>query len=95
VLCEDLDGVGGRREAQERGNIYIFMADSCCCRTETNTTPQSNYSPMKSRLRNNKMENNNNKKLWHYACFQNNVAGSEILINLNTLFFLQALQLLY
>ena len=27
--------------------------------------------------------------------FQSNVAGSEILINLNTLSFLQALQLLY
>ena len=95
MLCEDLDGVGGRRKAQERGDIWVFMADSCCCRTETNTTQQSNYPPMKSRLRNNKMDNHHNKILWYYTCFQSNVADSEILINVNILSFLQAFQLLY
>ena len=25
MLCEDLDSVCGRREAQERGNIYIYL----------------------------------------------------------------------
>ena len=86
---------GGRRKAQERGDIWVFMADSCCCKTETNTTQQSNYPPMKSRLRNNKMDNHHNKKLWYCTCFQSNVADSEILINVNILSFLQAFQLLY
>ena len=33
-------GVGwlGGREAQEEGDIYILIADSCCCIAETNTT---------------------------------------------------------
>ena len=29
---------GGGREVQERGDIYILMADSRCCMAETNTT---------------------------------------------------------
>ena len=32
VICDHLkgwDGVGGEREVQEGGNIYIPMADSC------------------------------------------------------------------
>ena len=28
--------IGGGREAQEEGDIYIFIADSCCT-AETNT----------------------------------------------------------
>ena len=41
-LCDNLEGweggwVGGR-EAHEVGDICILMADSCCCRAETNTT---------------------------------------------------------
>ena len=28
--------MGGGREAQERGDIRIPMADSCCCVAETN-----------------------------------------------------------
>ena len=31
------DGVGGGREVQKGGNIFILMADSCCCMAETNT----------------------------------------------------------
>ena len=41
VLCDNLegwDGVGGGREVQEGGGIYILMADSHCCMAETNTT---------------------------------------------------------
>ena len=30
-------GVACRREAQEGGNLSIVMADSFCCREETNT----------------------------------------------------------
>ena len=32
MLCDNLegwDGVGGRKETQERGDIRILMADSC------------------------------------------------------------------
>lgn len=95
MLCEDLDGVGVGGRLKREGIYEYLWPDSCCCRTETNTTQQSNYPPMKSRLRNNKMDNHHNKKLWYYACFQSNVADSEILINVNILSFLQALQLLY
>ena len=41
MLCDDLeggDGVGGRREVQEGGNICILMSDSHCCMAETNIT---------------------------------------------------------
>ena len=41
MLCDNLegwDGVGDGREVQEGGDIYIPMADSCCCMAETNTT---------------------------------------------------------
>ena len=40
MLCDDLDGwdgAGGRREAQEGGNICIHIADSLRCTAETNT----------------------------------------------------------
>ena len=40
VLCDNLegwDGVGGRREAQQGGDICKLMADSHCCMGETNT----------------------------------------------------------
>ena len=41
VLCDNLegwDGMGGRREVQEEGDICILMAGSCWCMAETNTT---------------------------------------------------------
>ena len=43
MLCDDQNGWNegwGGREAQERGDIYIYiyMADSYCCTVETNTT---------------------------------------------------------
>ena len=39
MLCDNLegwDGVGDGREVQEGGDIYIPMADSCCCMAESN-----------------------------------------------------------
>ena len=30
--------IGGGREAQEEGDICRFIADSCCCTAEPNTT---------------------------------------------------------
>ena len=40
MLCDDLEGWdgAGKREAEEQGNICIIMADSPCCKAETNTT---------------------------------------------------------
>ena len=41
MICDDLEGWGGdggEREAQEVGDICIYIADSCCCTAETNTT---------------------------------------------------------
>ena len=41
MLCDDLEGWdvvewgGGRREAQEGGDICIHIADSFCCIVET------------------------------------------------------------
>ena len=39
MLCDNLDGldgVGDGREVQEGGDIYIPMADPCCCMAESN-----------------------------------------------------------
>jgi len=52
VLCDNLegwDGVGSGREVEEKGNICIAMADSCLCMAETNTTLESNYTPIKNK----------------------------------------------
>ena len=41
MLCDGLegwDGGGDGREAQERGDICILIADSHCCTAETNAT---------------------------------------------------------
>ena len=35
---EGWDGVAGGREVQEGGGACTLMADSHCCRAETNTT---------------------------------------------------------
>ena len=39
MLCDDLEGWDREdgREAQEGGDTGMFMADSPCCATETNT----------------------------------------------------------
>ena len=36
MLCENLDGWNGEceREAQEGGNIYMVITNSCCCVAE-------------------------------------------------------------
>ena len=39
------EGVGGR-EVQERGDVFIRIADSLCCSAETNTTMWSNYTSL-------------------------------------------------
>ena len=39
--CDDLEGLDGgwsEREAKERGDMYIHIADSGCCTAETNIT---------------------------------------------------------
>ena len=37
VLCDNLEGLDGRREAQEGGYMCIAMTDLRCCIAETNT----------------------------------------------------------
>ena len=37
VLCNDLEGWDGRREAQEREDICTHIIDSSYCTAETNT----------------------------------------------------------
>ena len=40
MLCDNLegwDGLGAGKEVQERGDVCIPMADSCCCMAEANT----------------------------------------------------------
>ena len=37
----------GKREVQEGGGIFIYMAGSCWCIAETNPILQSNYPPIK------------------------------------------------
>ena len=44
MLCGDLNG----KEIQKRGGICTHIADSFCCIAETNTTLQSNYTPIKN-----------------------------------------------
>ena len=51
VLCDDQEGWhgGGEREAQEGGDICILTAHSHCFTGETNTTLESNYTPIKKK----------------------------------------------
>ena len=44
MLCGDLNG----KEIQNRGDICVCIAESLCCTVETNTTLQSNYTPIKN-----------------------------------------------
>ena len=40
MFCDNLegwDGLGVGKEVQERGDVCIPMADSCCCMAEANT----------------------------------------------------------
>ena len=52
ALYDDLEGwdvVGGGREVQEGGNMWIPMTDSRCCMAETNTALYSNYPSVKNK----------------------------------------------
>ena len=39
----------GGREVKKGGDLCIPMADSCCCKAETNTVLYSNYPPIKNK----------------------------------------------
>ena len=43
VLCGDLNG----KEIQKSGDLCLHAAGSLCCTTETNTTLEGNYTPIK------------------------------------------------
>ena len=36
--CQENWGVGGGKEAQKEGDMYIVMTNSCCSMAETKTT---------------------------------------------------------
>ena len=58
MLCGNLNG----KEVQKRGDICICIADSLCCTVETNTTLQSNYTPIKVKINKNAKNTNENKR---------------------------------
>ena len=41
--------MGEGREAQQRGDVCIHVADSLCCTAETSMTLQSNYTSVKNK----------------------------------------------
>ena len=43
-------GLGWGREVQEGGDMYVFLANSHCCTTETNTTHKAVFLPLKINL---------------------------------------------
>ena len=45
--------MGGGREGQEAGDVYIPLADSCGCMAEINTIFSSNYPSIKNKYINN------------------------------------------
>ena len=53
MLCDDLEGwdqgwvLGGRLKRD--GDVWIYIADSCCSTAETNTAMKSNYPPIKNK----------------------------------------------
>ena len=50
MLCDDLEGWGGGREAQQGGDMCIITADLHCCTAETNATLSSNFPPIKQKV---------------------------------------------
>lgn len=50
-----MEGGGSGQEAGE-GSVYAYIQRSCCCTTETNATLQSNYSPVKNKLKEEKVD---------------------------------------
>ena len=53
---------GDGKEVQEGGDVCIYMADSLHCTAETNTTFQSNYSPIKRKR--NKLRERKQREVW-------------------------------
>ena len=56
MLCDNPEGWGGvgrGRKVEEKRDIYITIADSCCCMAETNTAWESNYPPIKKKIKKN------------------------------------------
>ena len=52
MFCDDLRGeMGDGKEAQEGGDMCMYIANSLCCIAETNTILQSNYTPIKNKLK--------------------------------------------
>ena len=65
MLCDNLEGwdrVGGGREVQKEGDLCILVAEPYCSMEETNTTLQSNYPPIKNKLKNTNKATNKQKK---------------------------------
>ena len=50
------------KEVQEGGDICTDVADSLCCAAETNTTLQSNYSPILKKRKKQERERENRGK---------------------------------
>ena len=51
MFYDDLRGeMGDGKEAQEGGDICMYIANSLCCTAETNTILQRNYTPIKKNL---------------------------------------------
>ena len=64
MLCDNLEGwagLGGGREVQDGGDICVFRVDSHCYMEETNTILQSNYPPIKNKLKNTNKATNKQK----------------------------------
>ena len=54
MFCDNLegwDGMGGGRELKEGGEVCVLVADSYWRTAETNTTLESNYPPIKNKLK--------------------------------------------
>ena len=50
MLYGDLNGKEIKKEKKKRGDTYKYIADSLCCRIETNTTLKRNYTPVNDNL---------------------------------------------
>ena len=57
----DLAAAANGKEIHKRGDMCVCIADSLCCTAETNTTLESNYTPIKKKRR--------RKKVKDLSCF--------------------------